>query len=275
MVKLDKAQIACSNERDIIIMDLVIGDRLGKLIGHKDDINSLIKHGKHLISSSLDATVKVWDYTKNVCLKTFTFKNVKLIYRIVMLDESKIGIAASNSIHICNLLTGVTINTITLWEGAEEEHGENIQICGLIKMNKDLICGAYNVVSFFNLNGELIKDITLSSENVVCLSKLNNFLVAVGTFASNIHVLEFPSGETVRTLKCNEDSTIVISLLTLNELQLASGYASGLIRIWDFQNGNLLKLLNGYTSPVHSIIKLNKRQIASGFKDNSVRIWTI
>jgi len=59
-------------------------------------------------------------------------------------------------------------------------------------------------------------------------------------------------------------------------LQIASGYADGSIRIWDFEKGSCETTLNGHKGAV-SVLRYGKlgSLLASGSKDNDIILWDV
>lgn len=54
---------------------------------------------------------------------------------------------------------------------------------------------------------------------------------------------------------------------------LASADAEGVIKIWDTDNGVLIRTLTGHTGAVNSLAVLQNGYLASGSSDNSIKIW--
>lgn len=60
------------------------------------------------------------------------------------------------------------------------------------------------------------------------------------------------------------------------EMQIASGYADGTVRIWDSEKGTCDTTLNGHRSAV-TILRYNKlgSLLASGSKDCDIILWDV
>jgi len=74
LVELDDFQIAGGNMKLIKIYDYKKLNNICKLKGHDGKVVSIIRvnfNAEQIISGSLDKTVKVWNYKKKTCLKTF------------------------------------------------------------------------------------------------------------------------------------------------------------------------------------------------------------
>lgn len=63
-----------SPERVIRLWDPRIGRRIGKLVGHTDNIRSILisEDSKYLLTGSADASIKLWSLASQRCLHTFT-----------------------------------------------------------------------------------------------------------------------------------------------------------------------------------------------------------
>lgn len=62
-------------EKTVRLYDHRSGDRVSKLVGHVDNIRSILidDDGDHILSASADKTIKMWSVRGGRCLHTFTF----------------------------------------------------------------------------------------------------------------------------------------------------------------------------------------------------------
>lgn len=55
----------------------------------------------------------------------------------------------------------------------------------------------------------------------------------------------------------------------------ASGSADSTIRIWNKENGQVLKVLNGHSNWVLSLKMLSNGNLVSGSMDKTIRVWDL
>jgi WD40 repeat protein len=88
-----------------------------------------------------------------------------------------------------------------------------------------------------------------------------------GKFETSLNILnEYTSREKIK--RC-----FVTCLLLLKNGNLASGFQTSFIRIWNVTSGFLTRSLLGHTDSVKSLLELNNNHLASGSRDFTIKIW--
>lgn len=83
----------------------------------------------------------------------------------------------------------------------------------------------------------------------------------------------YQNNKLVRTFKGHSQPVRALTLLTKHQDIFASASNDGSIRLWNYQTGEELKVLNGHDSFVYSLACTPEGHLVSSGEDRSVRIW--
>ena len=118
--------------------------------------------------------------------------------------------------------------------------------------------------------GSLIKILTGFSNPVWSLSVLPNGNLACSS-SSQIQIWYTDTSTLV--LKISNGTNGKMSAFQND--YIASGDLTGSIKIWNANNGNLFRTLNGHTSYINSFATLKNGYLASGSYDSTIKIWNV
>jgi WD40 repeat protein len=116
------------------------------------------------------------------------------------------------------------------------------------------------------------------NQGVVALEYINTDTMASSAYDQTIQIWSISTGVTIRTFtNVQNQYTNVLSLALLsNGYYLASGLATGVIFIYNINNGSLVFTLQGHTNQVNDLLLLNNNDLlASSSNDKTVRIWNL
>ena len=267
----DKIAAGCGDflikEKKVIkIFNLLNYKEEGKLIGHTNDIISLIylKNGK-LISGSLDNLIKIWNLN--------TFKEERTLFG--HLGNVQCLLELNNN----TLVSGSGDSTIKFWNlfnysNIKTLKGHKDKIRAMIKLKDGRIAsGSYdNTIKVWNLSNEK-EDFTLSDkvDDVFCLIQLFNGNLASGSKDNKIKIWDLKKGIIQYFLIGHTDC--VLCLINLKDGRLVSCGSDKKIKIWRVDNRREEITLEGHNDIVNCLIQLGNGKIVSCSLDRTIKFW--
>ena len=202
----------------------------------------------------------------------------ELIKKILEFNNDRIVSASEHGIKIWNAETGERINTL-------KDHTDRIWSVSCSSDHKRIVSGSDdNSIKIWNAeNSELIKTLNGHTDRVfsVCFSS-DNKRIASGSGDDSIKIWDADTGELINTLNGHTNSVrtvcfssdLVAEAQVLNNKRIISGSDDNSIKIWNAENGELIKTLNGHTDWVFSVcFSSDNKRIVSGSYDKSIKIW--
>ena len=123
-------------------------------------------------------------------------------------------------------------------------------------------------------NWNLIQNYTGHISNVYDLEWITSDTIASGSYDQTIQIWSISTGQTQRTIQ-TESGVRALQLLN-NRFHLACGILNGPIKIYNLNDGSLVKTLLGHLSHINDLILIqNGDLLASSSYDNSIRIWNL
>ena len=268
----DKLAAGCGDflikgKKVIKIFNLMSYKEEGKLIGHTNDIISLIylKNNGKLISGSLDNSIKIWNLN--------TYKEEKTLYG--HLGNVQCLLELNNN----TLVSGSGDSTIKFWNlfnysNIKTLKGHKDKIRAMIKLKDGRIAsGSYdNTIKVWNLSNEK-EDFTLSDkvDDVFCLIQLFNGNLASGSKDNKIKIWDLKKGIIQYFLIGHTDC--VLCLINLKDGRLVSCGSDKKIKIWRVDNRREEITLEGHNDIVNCLIQLGNGKIVSCSLDRTIKFW--
>lgn len=278
----DKYVIAGCIDQAIRIFELESGRLIDTLLGHALDVQAiaLSPDGKYFISGSGNGLsgkneIKIWDFkTKKVLFELNNVVNV--VEDIVITSNGKFFVSGfHNSLELRELPSGNLIISVTT---------PQLNFVRSIAVSSDnmYVIGGYNdnYVRIWNIKtGDLESLIeedpsrkNMESDVRLLISPLDAYLITGGY--KHINIWAFPSRELVRS-HIGDDSFIHSLAISPDWQYLISGSGNGVIKVWEFPEGRVLKKQKAEDEK--KIAKIQKLlQISKKLKiDDLARILTI
>ena len=236
---------------------------------HSNYIFGLIqlKDTNTVVSASEDKTIKFWNSLTGILIKKIT--STVNLFCLTAISSSLLAVGSYNSpfdVEVWNFET----NTLKKSMSGHSSHVRAL----LLLPSGALATGAVDgTVKLWNMTTfTLIKTLSLAGvSNVYSLCWLNNGLLAVaGDY--NLFFMNITTGNVVKTLSGH--TSYVMTIMQLKNGLIASGSRDNSIKLWNANNGSLLKTLPSFhTNWVWILAETSTGQIVSGSWDKNIAIW--
>lgn len=155
--------------------------------------------------------------------------------------------------------------------------GHNEKIVSLTELSSGKIAsGSYDsTIKIWDIDTEQCEKTINENGKVLCLLEFesNRLLSGNGQKEINLWDINNPYDKPIKSFLGHE--LWVNCLAKINNQYFASGSNDSTIRIWDYQNGNCSKILEGHTDCILALIVLNDGRLCSGGADLTIKIWDL
>jgi len=257
-------------------------------VGHTTKINTgaSVCDGIHLISGSLDHTVKIWNMKDGSCIKTLEGHSQPVSHVCVVVGEKEDLI-----------VSGSLDKTLKVWNN-DGKYLKNLQghsdwiLCVIPFDTKHILSGSKdNTVKLWNVmddgEGVCIKTFEGHSDTVFCLCKYDDHHFLSGSGDNTVKFWNISKEKCISTLIGHKDGiTSLILVENQNQKCVVSGSHDKTIRIWiltnisesceddALENGiwNCLKINRVITSVLYLTL-FRKRYLFVGQNDGIIAVW--
>ena len=266
-----------------------------------------LKKSRHLVSSSYDSTIKIWDLDSNDCVRTLVGhskqvrcldilpdgqficgsddKTIKIwskdniecartlntntfeVERLKILSGNRVASGTKTDISIWDIYTGACILTLK---------GHTSWVMCIIEMPDGTLvsCSEDKTIKFWNLdNGMCVKTLNGLSDLVLCLLVVKKGDLASGSLDKTVKIWNVESGECIRTLNGHTGSIWDLELTENHDLISCSEDKT--IKIWRLTSGECLKTLLGHELVIFSIKAFSNDVLYSGSSDKTIKVWDL
>jgi WD40 repeat protein len=259
---LNKIELFPEEKLRTIKTSVIIGE-------HENKITSMISlPNNYIATTSLDKTIKIWDLSKYILVKTLE-GHTDQIYCIALLSDG-------------NIASGSYDRTIKIWDSKNDYkcintlngHTHCVK-CLLVLKNGNLVSGSWDkCIKVWDCKSYIcIKTIKHHTYLVNSLIKLTYGFYASGSGDSTIKIWD-ANNECVNIII--EDNQ-VCTLLLLSEGNIVSGTKT--IKVWkcenDYKDTQCIIILKGHTDYIYTLYLVNYDYILSGSRDTTIKVWDI
>ena len=234
------------------------------LTGHTQNVQCMVEldDGRHIVSGSDDASVRVWDLETGSCIQHLT-GHTGPVNSLVALTDGRI-------------VSGSEDDSLRVWD----------------RVNLTRRCGRIGRFSC----AHHLSHTTESHEHdtsVIVLELDDGRIVSGGSIAPTeneigamkcfLRIWDVTTGSCTQRLTAFTDSGwyMTVNIVQLADRRIVSGDYHGSVRVWDLATENCTMHLTGHPGsgtsrgPVYSIAVLADSHIAACYYDQSVRVWNL
>ena len=244
--------------------------------GHFDSIRALAfsPDGKILASASRDKSIKLWDVTSGLLLRTLK-SHSETVTSIAFADEGKTLVSGSDdhTLKLWDVRTGSLLRTL-------KGHSNSISAVSISQNSKIIASGSKDrTVNLWDArSGQLLKTLgrPFLISDVLAVSFLpDSKVLATGSGYPLVRLWDSGSGKPLRSPKFNSFSDRKLTF-SADGSAVACGGFSGIVELWDIHSGALLHSLKGHSKSVSSVaFSSDGKTLASGSMDDSVKLWDV
>ncbi|PZO41741.1 MAG: hypothetical protein DCF19_09310 [Pseudanabaena frigida] len=297
---------------EIYLWQVVNGQQIGKLYGHKDWVRALAfsPDGNLLASSSDDGTVKLWDWQTGNCRYTI---DDNLLFMCFCPNGQFLATVREKEIQIRNLENGSYLFAL-------QGHEDSVMVTCFHPHRPLLVSGSHDcTIRIWDLEKRECLHILQGHKGSVIPTAFSpdGGIVLSASFDGTIRLWSLQDGECLSILigheswiwsalfspdgkwiaSCSDDRTIKIwdyanercirsivehkqriraIAISPDNQAIASASDDQTVKLWDVSSGKCIRTIAGYANPVFTaIFSSNGTAIASGHRDGFVRFWNI
>ncbi|NRB61100.1 MAG: caspase family protein [Winogradskyella sp.] len=245
--------------------------KLGYNQGHNNSILSskFSPNGKLILSTSLDNTIKIWDYNTKKLIHTFKGHSGN-IYQSLFSPKGDFYITVSHDsttkvwdLNNLKLKLDIKTNKSKISTVNISNNGE-LLITGSDKGKVEI----YSLISGQKINEKKAHKTTINSISV----NPDGESFATGSAAGKLIIWNITNLSVKNQIEAHEDEINLVNYDNNGNKIITASFDNSL-KLWDAKGG-LLKIFNGHEDWVWSAdFSPDSKQIVSGSWDNGIRIW--
>ncbi len=259
----DKWQCLRDDQRNAIIQ---FGSRVFK--NHKNRINALaVIDTQKVVSGSNDATLRVWDVDKGVCLQKLKGHKDWVRAVAVISKQKVVSGGPDKTLRVWNIDKGVCLQVL---------EGHNCWVRAVAVINKQKVVSGSDdqTLRAWDIDsGECLKVLNGHNGSVNALGVINKQKVVSGSNDKTLRVWDIDNGECLQEFKGHEDWVSTVAVI--NKQKVVSGSNDKTLRVWDIDKGVCLQVLEGHNGSVNAVEAIDEQTIVSVSNDRRFRIWDL
>eukprot|EP00457_Paulinella_chromatophora_P006697 gb/GEZN01006716.1/.p1 GENE.gb/GEZN01006716.1/~~gb/GEZN01006716.1/.p1 ORF type:complete len:361 (-),score=19.70 gb/GEZN01006716.1/:436-1518(-) len=222
-----------------------------------------------LVASGLgDHTVRLWDITQGVCVKTFS-GHAGFVLSLAVLSRTRVcSGSADQTVRVWDTVTGRCVQTL-------KGHADHVR--ALAVMNEtSLASGAGFVDKDFDVRmwdleaGTCIRRLIGHTGDVWALLTLSETLLASGSSDDTVRIWNVKTGDCLHV--CKGHTAPVTALTSITSNVFASASSDQTVRLWSVSSGECVQVLEGHEC-LASLAVLPDGRLAAGSYNGLVRLW--
>ena len=217
------------------------------------------ENSNRLITSFDDKTIKIYDLTTGICLKTLD-KHQDWVSSILLISNNKfVSGSFDKTLKIWDLNSFECLNTLG--------NGKKVSFMCLIS-NHEIACGCDDgFINIWNLNSLDVRSIKAHDNCVVCLKLIDTTKLA--SCSSRIKIWDLQTLKCIQTL--DGHSNLICSLESITNEFLLSCSEDQSVKLWNVNTGECLNSID-FDNRVYSIKLFNNDLVAVGLGNGDVII---
>jgi WD40 repeat protein len=262
-----------STDKAAYLWDLQ-GNLINKFKGHQDSVTSVSfsPNQKYLVTASSDGSAYLWDLQGNIVTK---FKHYEDEITNVSFSSNSQYIVTASADYLC--LWDVQGNKIQ----KPIEHQARLSSLSLSSDGEYTVVGCENRIAYlwhkiykytrYGLLTELRGH--QGSVNSVSFSNSSD-VIATATDNGTVHIWSLKKFELEEVTQYS-GTALNISFNKLGELYLVTELESGLVNIWNINNGSLIQLKGHEDRVTSTNFSYNEQYIVTASEDCTTKIWSL
>ncbi len=241
---------------------------------HSNNITSIIllKNKKYFATASDDSTIKIWDYSKGICIKTIITEGKPFLIYEIFNKENQIGCIPYR-------------NSLAIYEYNESTHNKIINISleksipwieGLYQFPNDgrIILSTTGFFEVYSKEITKIKKIYIANDTPRIFLQLKNEDLAVGFLSKDIFI--YDKNLMYKSRLCGHKKNIT-SIIQYDENKILTSSLDTKIFLWRMNDYEMIGNFIHNNYGINSMIIINKNTIvtSSYYKNNSIDEWNI
>ncbi len=224
--------------------------------------------GQHILSTSKDSTVQIWDFQSGACIKHFKWQD-RIQFLSYSPDGKSVAVASYKNIGFINPSTGQNIRII------KEGYINSIHFGS----DNKLAVASYDSIRIWDAQtGKLLLQRIENSYNIksVCFNPESKQIAypALHFMADSymIYIWDL-SKDTCWHLSGGHDGFINSVNYSPDGKQIVSASADGTLKIWDAVTGDSIRAIKRDTKFISAKFSNDSKLIVSASEDHIIRIW--
>lgn len=216
------------------------------LKGHTHFVVDLAIFENHIVSTSSDRTIRIWNWMSGELLRTIDM-NESIAFSVDIVGDYLFSASTESILNIWNWQTGEFIRSL---------EGHSASISSFTTYDNFVVSGSRDrSIKIWNWQtGELIRSLRGHASSITEIVIQDSYLIS-GSEDHTIKIWNWQTGKLLRTLVAH---TARISTIAVLDNILVSGAYDNTIRVWDWQTGSLIRIISADGIVIRSIALFNE-----------------